>query len=526
MRSIPLAMTWEFLQRGKLLLPAAALSATVLPGLVFGALQFDGALDLEEPSLINIFFVFTLLGGLILGAAVMHAQGRPARLYAFPVPTPTLVIWHLVPGMAALVLMSLASSTALNVLLDLGLPLWGPALFLAVALAATQAVLWLTEKSVWCLFAFATVWAILGIWYQSRYGAAFSQPTRLWLEVTSTDVLTILAAAGIAIYGATVAISRDRCGEALTSPRLRAWFERIFDPAPRAGLPFRNGAQAQFWYEWRQKGPALPAAVVLCLIVGFGCWLIFSRVPRNLVDGLVGLGAMLSAIGVVAGIITGNTGPDDANYAVGQHLATRPITDTELARTILKTAGLGVTLAWVIWAVAFLAVYGMILATNAVPPPVLPKGVHWWYLPVTLVGLWTTVTIVTSLGLMGRPKLVLIFLIAGFSLFIGIDLYSKYALSREERTMLFHGSQFVVGVACVLGTLWIFIAARRRSLIGAPTAGIASALWCTFCALVIVEWALHPERQLPDYLLVAGLLALTVAPLAAAPLALAWNRHR
>ena len=231
MRSIPLAMAWELLQRGKLVFPAAVLGATALPGIVFGALQTDGALDLTEPSLLNIYVVFTLFGGLMIGAAVMHAQGRPARLYAFPVSTPTLVIWHLVPGMAAMIVMSLASSAALNALLDLGSPHWGPALFLAVAMAATQAVLWLTEKSLWSVFAFPAVWAVLGIWYQSRHGTAvFSRPTRFWLEVTLGEVLTMLAASGVAMYGASLAIARDRSGEALTSARLRAWFERMFDP--------------------------------------------------------------------------------------------------------------------------------------------------------------------------------------------------------------------------------------------------------------------------------------------------------
>ena len=235
---------------------------------------------------------------------------------------------------------------------------------------------------------------------------------------------------------------------------------------------------------------------------------------------------MLSALGLVSGLIMGNTGPQDTNFAMGQYLATRPITDRDLARAILKTAGQSVILAWVIWAAAFLAVYGILLAAQVVPQPAFPNGVHWWYFPATFLGLWTTVTLMTSLGLMGRPWLVLILFIAAVSSFIAIKLFSKYALSHEAQMMLLHISQITIGVACLLGTFWSYIAAHRRSLVGASTAGFAGALWCAFCALVVVEWVVHRERPLSVYLLVAGLLALVIAPLAAAPLALAWNRHR
>jgi drug/metabolite transporter (DMT)-like permease len=127
---------------------------------------------------------------------------------------------------------------------------------------------------------------------------------------------------------------------------------------------------------------------------------------------------------------------------------------------------------------------------------------------------------------MGRPKLIVVLLIAGFSSFIGILLFSKYALSLDEQRRLFQGLRFAIGTACVLGTTAAFAAARRKALVGAATAGLAAALWIALCTLVVLEWHRHPERPLSSYVLVVGLLALAVAPLAAAPLAVAWNRHR
>jgi hypothetical protein len=323
-----------------------------------------------------------------------------------------------------------------------------------------------------------------------------------------------------------VAIARDRCGEALTSSWLSAWVERVFDPAPPVGLPFRTPAQAQFWLEWRLKGPILPAAVVMGLVVGLGCWVIFSRVPQDLLEGCVGGGAMLSVLGIGIGFVMGNTGPHDANLKMGNFLATRPMTDTDLARTILKTAGQGVIIAWAIWAVAFLAVYVILLACGVVPQAGLPKEVEWWYFPATLLGLWATLTLVTSLGLMGRPHLVVILFILGVSLFIGTSLVSKYVLSHDGQRLLVRGCQIAVSIAFVLGTAWAFVVARRRSLIAASTMYLAIAAWLLLCALVGIDRLLHPARPLAEHVVALGLLTLALAPLAAAPLALSWNRHR
>ncbi len=526
MRSIPLAMICDFGQRGKLIFLAAFLGALALPGMLFSAMKLEGILDSLELELLPIYMILILINGMGFAAAVMHAFGRTARFYALPISTATLAIWHLLPGMMAMVVLSVTTTALLNAAFGLSLPLWGPALFLAVALAATQAVLWLTVKSAWSIPALTAVAIAMAHWYQTRHGAVFSPPTRFWQEVTPGEVLTMLAAAALSTCVACIAIARDRCGEALTSPRLKAWVERLFDPAPAIGLPFRTPAQAQFWFEWRQKGPGLPAATLMGLVVGFVCWLIFSRVPKDLFDACVGGGAMLSAVGLVIGIIMGNTGPVDTNFAMGQFLATRPLANPELARPIVKTAALGVVLAWIIWALAFLGVYAVFLAVGVSPMPTLPPGVHWWYFPATLLGLWTTVTIVTCLGLMGRPTLVTSVAIAGFASFIAILIVSKHALSFDGQILLFEWLRSGFGAACVAGTVAVYIAALRRGLVGAPTAGLAGAAWCALCMFMVVDRVIGPGRSLHEYVLVAGLLALAVAPMAAAPLAIAWNRQR
>ena len=75
-----------------------------------------------------------------------------------------------------------------------------------------------------------------------------------------------------------------------------------------------------------------------------------------------------------------------------------------------------------------------------------------------------------------------------------------------------------------------FFAARRRSLIGSPTVWAATVLWGTLCELAVLFCSQHRNEHLlspaPVFVCLIGLSALVVFPVAAAPLALVWNRNR
>lgn len=528
MKSIPLAIVWEFWRRGRWGLVGGWLAANALPALIFSALRLEGAVDFEDSSWHAMHVTMMLINMFVFGAAVYAAQGNPSRLYALPVKTSVLVAWHLLPAMAVMALESLASTWALNVLFHLNWPLWGPAMFLAALLAAVQAVFWLTGKSAWLVVAMGSVGAALGLWFKSRYGPTFSLPTHLWQEVTPGEVVTMLAIAAVSYYGAVIGIARDRRGDALTSPRLRAWVERVFDPAPPPGLPFQSPAQAQFWIEWRLKGWVMPALVVIAIPVVFCIWLIGSRVPKELFEGFLGGGGILTAVGAIIGLVMGNSGTSDRQPEMSHFMATRPMTDSDMARTILKTAGLSILLAWAIWALVFLVVYLVLLTNHAVPQPALPMELGWWYFPATLLGLWLSVTLTAVLGLAGRPWLIVVLFCIACALFFAGLLFSKYVLRGDANLKLqFHYGMLVAnGVGFLLVTAWAFVMARRRLLIGPRTVYAASGVWIFLSTLVTLEWALHRAQPAPVYMVVAGLSALVVFPLAAAPLALSWNRHR
>lgn len=525
MRSIPVAMTWEMLRRGRWNLLAFAIVANLLPAFLLTALYHEGLDDPGVPSMLVIYIMLVQLNMLIFGCALFDAQGQPSRLYALPISTASLVTWQMIPAMVAMALEAVASTAILNAMFGLGWPLWGPALFAAVGVAAILAVLWSTEKSGWLPIAVGLVGAVLGLWFKSRFGPMFSQPTHQWLEVTPVEVLTLLTFAGLSYYAAVIGVARRRCGESLPSLGIIAFIERVFDPPPEFGPRFSSPLPAQFWFEWRKKGGAMPAVVVFGMVIGLGIWVIFIRDLKDLFEGFVAGGALLTGLGIL-GLFLGNVGPQDTTFEIGHFLATRPLTNTEIARTTLKVLARSVLIAWMIWAVPFVILFVSLFALQAVPNVAVLQDFGWWYFPATLLGSWTTVSVLAAISMTGRTQL-LAQLICGFlAAFIGLGLFRRFVLPVSAQLPFDRGIGITIGAVLLLGTAWSFVAARRRSLIGMPTVGAAATVWALLSGLIVLDSTLHPTRPWLAGVLAVSLAALVVAPLAAAPLAIAWNRNR
>jgi hypothetical protein len=299
----------------------------------------------------------------------------------------------------------------------------------------------------------------------------------------------------------------------------------VCDFSRQAARRFAAPEQAQFWYEWRQKGWAMPVTVAFGMFLGLAIWAIFSRNGEELFSGFVAGGGLLSVTALVGALVVGNTGPNETGSQIGSFLATRPLTTPALARVILKTAALSTLLAWLIWAAGFLVVYGVLLAVGRLPSS---TSVHWgwWYFPLTLLGAWTVLAVGASIGLAGRAFLFVKVLCGAMFAYVGLILFARYALSNEAQMQFGRCVTYILAAAFLLATLWAFVAARRRSLIGWPTVYVGASVWAALTAVVMMVWAVGFPGTLAAVSFLIGAAALSVAPLATAPLALAWNRHR
>lgn len=524
MRSIPVAMMWETLRRGRFNLLTAALAANAIPFLLFSVLEREGALDPADPIQIGMHVVFAQISPFAFGLAAIAAIGAPARLYALPIRTVTLVLLHFLQAMLAVLVETAASTAVLNGAFGLRWPFWGPALFGAVAVVVIQATMWLADRSLWLAPAIAVPGGALGLWFKARYGPVFSQPTHYWNVVTPLDAAT-LALIALAAYGvAVVGVARNRRGEPPVSIGFVDWLIRVFAAWPLRDVGFGTPAEAQFWFEWRKKGWSMPALVIMGLVFGVGSWLATSRAAEDLYKGFVAGGAMFLLTTFMTGIVMGQTGALDLR--IGPFLATRPMSTTDMARAILKCAAKSVLIGWSIWAASFVAVAAILQAIGVGFSLQLAEPFGWWYVPAILVGAWAGLGVLGPLALTGRQRLVGGVIFGSVSLLIGLLVFSKFALTRQGQEQFFHWGLAVLAMLLVAGTGIAFAAARRRSLIGTPTVLIATSLWGILIAIVVLGRVITSADPLVVSFCSAGVLALAVSPLATAPLALAWNRNR
>jgi hypothetical protein len=199
-----------------------------------------------------------------------------------------------------------------------------------------------------------------------------------------------------------------------------------------------------------------------------------------------------------------------------------------MARAILQVTIRSTLLAWLIWAVSFSLLCLALWLASAEPWLLIGNHLPWWYLPATLLGPWIVAAVGASIGLTGPFTRFIKLLAAGLALYIGLALLAKFTLSSAAQQQLWRLVFGGIGVGMVLATVWLFMAARRRALIGWPTMYVAASVGGALVAVVTLVWLQHATAGIPHslYLLLVGLAALVVAPWASAPLAIAWNRTR
>ena len=144
---------------------------------------------------------------------------------------------------------------------------------------------------------------------------------------------------------------------------------------------------------------------------------------------------------------------------------------------------------------------------------------------IVLLVAWTPLALATCLVLTGRQRLLVTVVAASVPV-----LLVSFFLAESQNTGRTKVPEFVwqylMGGATGLAAASGFVMAVRRGLIGWPTCGLAAAGWLVLCGLAGSVSLLLGSMEPASVVFMAGLLALPLAPLAAGPLALAWNRHR
>jgi hypothetical protein len=387
--------------------------------------------------------------------------------------------------------------------------------------------------------------ALLQIWHFSRYGPAGDYPntfalTRMWAGLSMSELLTLLpilvAAYAIAVFG----VSRDRRGDCVGWPNLWGRLAALMDLLPRRQKPFNSPAAAQFWREWREKDWVLPAVcglwvAVIILLGVFGVTGARTAALQFAVMLQVGLAAP-----VFAGMIIGQCG---RKSKIDDFKATLPVSNSRLSAMILRSGSVGLLSTWVIYVAAVLFMLGWYFMVGQIDEIPLEEYygfkntvrqlgyINALFLVVAgIIVIWGAMGLGASMTLIGRPWLLWGFWLAVCSIgpvLMALDtLHTLNLIPFNVVPTLWRSLPWTIGIGCLLGTVLAFLAALRRYLIAWRIPCLGLGLWLLLCISVGWAWLPNDDPKTSTMVLVAGLLALSVAPLATAPLALAWNRHR
>ena len=522
-RSASYALSWEYWRRGVYwYIPGCALVVVALMAPFYAILPDEVNV---RAYLNHVIFVAIYWAALVM---VLVTRNLPRRQYTLPVRTGTLVGCILANGALATAMAYLLVASSFNILFHAGWPLWGPAWWAVVVYSVFQAALWSMERGGGVLsLALLAVFILPCLFYQLVPKVNHTGGTPVW-PTTSPVELAISLAVVVGIYRAAVHfVARDRRGDAWSLAWLSPghWAHHIVDRSSAETMAqekftsrtFRSPQAAQFWMEWRSKGRYLPMAVTAILVL---LWItaVVNRLDVYMVTAAwQSLTMMLLLTSPILGVFLGHR---SERFDIKPFLATRPLSDTGLATIILRHSAMvcGVTaILWLIGVALTIAIWGSppdsSLATHDVTMPVLLK---MWITALMFGGLvWTLVGLGAALA-MARSWFVPVGWFGAFALF----LMTVGAMPLADRLIIFMAS-----VGCLAATIAAFTAAWKRNLVTRRTLISAIAAYVFLlanCLLALNEGIVSLDFFLP----LIGFAAVSLAPLAVAPLALAWNRHR
>lgn len=530
MSSIPMVMTWELIRRCRNALALSFLWVNLFCSLVMSALRSHGPVDLSDPSMFSFQLGMVLLSIFGIGSAILSAHTETSRIAVLPVDTWTLVTWRMLPAMALLSGCMILHALFINLMFDVRWPMLWPALAAPVGLAMLQAALWVSEKSPLQIVSVAAAGGIFGIWFFLRFRSVFVvtlDPLMILLEAVPLVVMAFVAHR-ISILGA----GRLRCGESLLTSR---WDELLAEmnvdmahlrigtsrPAPE----FKSAAEAQFWFEWRKKGWALPCVVTAALVFQSIAWGMFERDVHKLTIHILVGGVVLSVSAMLAGIIIGNFGRADASIEMGHFLASRPMTNRELARVVLRVMIRANVSSWGIYLVFCAIIASILVATGNSQELFKGPLSNWWCFPGILLIEWAITGVFASLYMTGRQQFFAWIICGGIATYLSV-IAGSFMLDAESKQHLLSLTQLVTGIVMVTVTGGVYYVAEFRKVLSKCEGAIAGMVWLGLISITVCEVLKNPGGSNSLAILLAGVGSLCLLPFAAAPLALNWNRHR
>jgi hypothetical protein len=544
MRSAALAFGWEFRRRHLWALIAMAgylLALAAIKLLFLGPMEPirldppDGrAAVVITPLTATYFYLLAAFSFGLAGDLAARPSIYPARMFALPVRTAALVGWPMLYGTGAVAILWLITALSARWPWGIELPLIWPALLAAVFLAWTQALMWMP-------YGFPGLRAIVTVpWLATLDAVAL---LAIHYRVPEPMMVAVLAPQlPLAYVTACSAVARARRGD------VPDWRGMVARPGSNAVLTrrrdhFPSPARAQAWFEWRRHGRSLPALVGLLLPFELALLWLARDTPAFVFEILfLALITPPFMAACTAWTVSRPNPQGRDSYGVPPFIATRPLTSAELIAAKLKMAMWSTLAAWLLVLVA------------------LPLALEW-------SGTWSVVTerVRRMNDAIGTPHAatVVLLILAGFIIATWKQLVQSLHIGLTGRAWIVKGSvlltltllillgpivEWIIDSPSVQRALWnalplilaglvgikmsaaAWIATRldRGRLLGDRALVLGAACWCAAVLALygVLVWFFSTPFVARHLLALIAILAVPLARLSAAPLALAWNRHR
>lgn len=544
MRSPALAVAWEFRHRHRwglmalsaYLIVLAIVRTVIIPG---QRVHFESdqsfALVVIVPLTATFLYFLAVFSFGVAGDLAARQSMYPTRMFTLPVTTGALAGWPMLYGTVAMAALWFGMRFLALWPPEVLIPVIWPALLAAVLLAWTQALTWLAYPLRGMRVIVTVVWLTV-IDAVVMTALQFKPPEWVMLAMLAPNI-------PLAYFTARFAVGRARRGDVPDWRGIFAGVGRIADVVTRRRGHFASARSAQAWFEWRQYGRSLPTLVAILL--PFELWLlfVFRQTPEIVLETLVVVLLTPAFMAAFVAPAVGKSNPQTSDFhGVTPFLATRPLTNASLIRTKFEVTVASTLATWLLVVIAI----PLALRLSGTTPVVMERAralvglvgvpravtISLLGLAALLASTWKQLVQSLYIGMSGREWAVKTSMFVTLALLAVIVPVAEWVLrSRAVLARLWMAFPSIVAVlVCVklLAAAAIAVGLHEHRLLSGRTLITGAVCWdiAVFATYGLLAWIV-PELIGWRYVLaLVAILEVPLARLAAAPLALAWNRHR
>ena len=556
-RSLP-AFSSMFLHQAWGGIVASLLGPLLITGGILAATQ---SLDQSPTSVDDVFFIAFIMQTAMSLILVVWVSDRVDRTFTLPVSTSELTDVHLMIGGVAAFLLNALGLLLMSWLFGGSWPIFWPSMLGIIGTVWALAVRFSFRESpvlqiVSLVVASVTASGIIASRVRWEKAAAEGGPEfRAMGSQEWPFLLLTFAAIGLAVAMTRWGLGLGRCGNSPGRfPRLEEWLESFSRPPERVLHSMSSQRRVSWLLRQQAERPLILAVVLLTgslFVAMFGamCFRMAKYPGQTGMDGIAGLpyGFVAFLLGgmffysLAAGLVMSQTMRRGSELGeLGSILGAVPATDSDIAfgslrattRTVLTTMGIAVVSGFGIYLLCgAVAGFGRVhkvsnrLAGFFEQPgwEIFPFQLQFVLAILYIAALWTVLSLTATIVLTGRTSV----FVSCILIFAAFGISRNVAETALRQAHLLEEVDLAIQIFCIaisVGIIGLFAVALRRQLISMKTART-----CLLLAVVLgLLAATHLDfvRTLPQLAAVAATGLWPIAAIAAAPLAVQWNRHR